>query len=142
MSINKLKLNKEKTEFLLIHLKFRLQQCLPSICFGQDIVQPSQTARNAVTFDSTMSMLPHIKTVCKSAFYHLCNLSHIRKFISMETFKTLRYVRKCTQISISVTKCPLALLPNFNITHVSEYRQFMSQSVPQMLLVKTGLKNG
>ena len=43
---------------------------------------------------------------------------------------------RCTRISISVTKCPLALLPNFNITCVSEYRQFMSQSVPQMLLFK------
>ena len=40
MSINKLKLNKEKTEFLFIHSKFRLQHCLPSICFGQDTVQP------------------------------------------------------------------------------------------------------
>ena len=79
MSINKLKLNKEKTEFLFIHSKFRLQHCLPSICFGQDTVQPSQTARNiGVTFDSTMSMLPHINTVCKSAFYHLRNLSRIR----------------------------------------------------------------
>ena len=43
---------------------------------------------------------------------------------------------RCTRISISVTKCPLALLANFNITCVSEYRQFMSQSVPQMLLFK------
>ena len=43
---------------------------------------------------------------------------------------------RCKRISISVTKCPLALLANFNITCVSEYRQFMSQSVPQMLLFK------
>ena len=43
---------------------------------------------------------------------------------------------RCTRISISVMKCPLALLANFNITCVSEYRQFMSQSVPQMLLFK------
>ena len=79
MSINKLKLNNEKTEFLFIHSKFRLQHCLPSICFGQDTVEPSQTARNiGVTFDRTMSMLPHINTVCKSAFYHFRNLSRIR----------------------------------------------------------------
>ena len=43
---------------------------------------------------------------------------------------------RCTRISISVTKCPLALLANFNITCVSEYIQLMSQSVPQMLLFK------
>ena len=68
----------------------QLQQCLPSICFGQDTTQPSQTARNiGVTFDSIISMLPHINTVCKSALYHLRNLSRIRKFISTETAKTL-----------------------------------------------------
>ena len=40
---------------------------------------------------------------------------------------------RCTRIAISVTKCPLALLPNFNITRFSEYRQLMSQSVPLLL---------
>ena len=44
------------------------------------------------------------------------------------------HIIRCTRISISVTKYPLALLPNFNITHVTEYGQKMSQSVPQMLL--------
>ena len=42
------------------------------------------------------------------------------------------------QISISVTKCPQALLANFYITCVSKYRQLTSQSVPQMLLFKSG----
>ena len=32
---------------------------------------------------------------------------------------------RCTQISISVTKCLIALLPNFNITRFPEYRQLM-----------------
>ena len=44
----------------------------------------------------------------------------------------------CTRVSISVTKCPLALLPNFKITRASEYRQLTSKSVPQMLLLKKG----
>ena len=109
MSINKL-----KTEFLFIHSKYRLQHCLPSICFGQDTVQPSQTARNiGVTFDSTMSMLPHINTVCKSAFYHLRNLSRIRKFISTETAKTLVH----TFISSKLDHCNSLLynLPKYAV---------------------------
>ena len=32
---------------------------------------------------------------------------------------------RCMQISISVTKCLIALLPNFNITRFPEYRQLM-----------------
>ena len=43
---------------------------------------------------------------------------------------------RCMRISISATKCPFALLANFDITHVSEYRQFMSQSVLQIMLFK------
>ncbi|CAH3017940.1 unnamed protein product [Porites evermanni] len=29
-----------------------------------------------------MSMLPHVNAVCKSAFYNLCNISRIKKFLS------------------------------------------------------------
>ena len=58
MSLNKLKLNKDKTEFLYLYSKHNLQQSLPPIRFGQDIIQPSQFARNiGVIFDSTMTML-------------------------------------------------------------------------------------
>ena len=49
--------------------------------------------------------------------------------ISSEICPGLTLIR-CTRISISVMKCPHALLPNFNITHFSEYRQLMSQCPP------------
>ena len=42
-----------------------------------------------VVFDSTMSMLPHVNSVCKSAFYHLRNISRIRKLLSTKTTETL-----------------------------------------------------
>ena len=34
-------------------------------------------------------MLPHVNSVCKSAFYHLCNISRIRKFLSSKTTEIL-----------------------------------------------------
>ncbi|KAL9965352.1 hypothetical protein ACROYT_G029141 [Oculina patagonica] len=56
MSLNKLKLNKDKTELLFLYSKHNPQQSLPPIRFGQDIIQPSQFARNiCVIFDSTMT---------------------------------------------------------------------------------------
>ena len=43
-------------------------------------------ARNiGVVFDNTMSMLPHVKFICKTAFYHLRNIALIRKFLSVKT---------------------------------------------------------
>ena len=59
---------------------------LPPPHFGCDIIQPSSSSRNiGVVFDSTMSMLPHVK----SAFYHLRNISRIRKLLSTKTIETL-----------------------------------------------------
>ena len=90
MALNKLKLNKHRTELLYFYSKHNPQQSLPSLHFGSDIIQPFSSSRNiGVVFDSTMSMLPHVKSVCKSAFYHLRNISRIRKLLSTKTIETL-----------------------------------------------------
>ena len=90
MSLNKLKLNKDKTELLYLYSKYCPQQSLPPLRFGSDTIQPSLCSRNiGVVFDSTMSMLPHVNSVCKSAFYHLRNISRIRKLLSTTTTETL-----------------------------------------------------
>ena len=91
IALNKLKLNKDKTELLYLYSKHNPQQSLPPLCSGSDIIQPSLCSRNiSVVFDSNMSMLPHVKSVCKSAFYHLRNIqSRIRKLLSTKTTETL-----------------------------------------------------
>ena len=83
MALNKLKLPlftaQPSTVFTSIPLRF-----------GSDIIQPSSSSRNVgVVFDSTMSMLPQVKSVCKSAFYHLRNISRKRKLLSTKTTETL-----------------------------------------------------
>jgi len=117
MSLKKLKLNKDKTELLYLYSKHNPQQSLPSIRFGQDIIQPSQFARNiGVIFDSTMSMLPHISSICKSASYHLRNISRIRKFLSTKTTEILVHafvsskLDHCNSLLYNVPKCALKKL--------------------------------
>ena len=79
MSINRLKLNKDKTELRYLFSKYNPQQSLPPLRFGTDIIKPSPHARNiGAIFDTTMSMLPHVNNVCKSAFYHLRTISCIQ----------------------------------------------------------------
>ena len=86
MSINRLKLNKDKTELLYLFSKYNPQQSLPPLRFGTDTIKPSSHARNiGAIFDTTMSMLPHVNNVCKSAFYHLHTISRIRKYLSTQT---------------------------------------------------------
>ena len=77
MSINRLKLNKDKTELLYLFSKYNPQQSLPPLRFGTDTIKPSSHARNiGAIFDTTMSMLPHVNNACKSAFYHLHHFPH------------------------------------------------------------------
>ena len=47
-------------------------------------------ARNIVAiFNTTMSMLPYVNSVCKSALYQLCNISRIRNFLCSKTTEVL-----------------------------------------------------
>ena len=53
-------------------------------------IHPSDSARNIrAIFDSTMSMLPLVNSVCKLAFYQLCNISRISKLLTSKTTEIL-----------------------------------------------------
>ena len=47
-------------------------------------------ARNlGVLFNENMTLLPHINNTCKTAFYYIPNIRRIRKYLSVETARTL-----------------------------------------------------
>ena len=92
MTTNKLELNNDKTELLILHSRFRLPPRLPSIKIGTDIIKPTNKARNiGVIFDNTVTMSFHINNIVKykGAFYHLRNEAKIRKYINDTTAKVL-----------------------------------------------------
>ena len=90
MSANKLKLNADKTELLVIGSKFRPRPEIPFVNVGAESIKPSRDARNiGVMFDDTMNFEKQVATICKSAFYHLRNILRIRKYLSVENAKTL-----------------------------------------------------
>jgi hypothetical protein len=86
MDQNMLKLNQAKTEGLFLtspHYKNHISA--PHFTFGHEDIIPAPAARNiGVIFDSNLIMADHIKTICKSAHYHLRNIGAIRKFITKE----------------------------------------------------------
>ena len=86
-----LKLNEDKTEFMLIqsrHAKNPLT--VNSLRVGQSFVEPTQCAKNiGVTFDCQLSMDKHIRNVSRSAFYSLRNISNIRKYLTTTSATTL-----------------------------------------------------
>jgi hypothetical protein len=90
MTLNKLNLNKYKTELLFVYSRHSPQLFFPLLRFGSDMIKHSDSAKNiGVILDSTMTVIPHVKTVCKTAFYHLRNISRIRKYISIKNTETL-----------------------------------------------------
>ena len=80
MISNKLKINDDKTEFLVLTSKSHSSACKHSINIGTSTIQPSRSAKNlGVTLDSTLSMEKHIASVSQSCLYQSRNISAIRK---------------------------------------------------------------
>ena len=87
---NKLKLNKRKTELLVISSRFRNKPSQITVKIGNECIFPSASARNiGVMFQEDLSMSKHINNVCKSSFYHLRRLFKIRKYLDLKTTKIL-----------------------------------------------------
>ena len=89
--MNYLKLNADKTEFMLIGSKKQLDKIqVDHITVGCSNITPVKRARNlGFTIDSTMSLHQHISQVVQSTSNNLRNLSKIRKYFSQQATKQL-----------------------------------------------------
>ena len=83
-------MNDDKTELLILHSRYRRQPSLEFVTVGHWSVSPTPSTRNiGVVFDSTMNFEKHISEICKSAFFHIRNISPTRKYLSTESTRTL-----------------------------------------------------
>ena len=87
---NKLMLNDEKTEFLVIGTSKQLSKVSVSIRVGDVDVIPVHSAKNLGSWlDSHMDVATHITKTCGSAFFYLYNIRHIRKYLTSECTEKL-----------------------------------------------------
>ena len=63
MSLNNLRLNKDKTELLCLYSKHRSITSLPPLRFGKDTIHPSYSARTIGVIFLSFSMLPYVNSV-------------------------------------------------------------------------------
>ena len=88
MSENKLKLNPDKTEFIVFGAKDRfkwLSDSFPVNILG-NCLSPTDVVRNlGVLFDAKFCFTNHVNFVIKSCFISLRDLHHIRRFLSVDT---------------------------------------------------------
>ena len=94
----KLKLNPEKTEFIIIgdrQARESLINKFPTQLLGNSIfptdtirnsISPTDTVKNlGVTLDSGNTFTSHITNMCRACYYHLKEIGRICKFLSMDT---------------------------------------------------------
>ena len=91
MLTDKLKLNDDKTEFMLTGTKQQLSKVnIDYLTVGSIDVVPVTVARNLGTwFDSKLNLQEQIHKTCKSGFFHLYNIRRIRKYLSQESARNL-----------------------------------------------------
>ena len=92
MSTNKLKLNPDKTEFLLIGKERQWSKYLsmfPIELLGVK-TNPAKSAHNlGVIFDTNFTFRSHISVVCNSCFYHMRDLRRVFRHHDLDSAKLL-----------------------------------------------------
>ena len=87
MSSSMLRLNTEKTEFIIFgsHAQLKkLHSYLPVRIFGE-FLHPSAVVKNlGVWFDANLSFGDHVRNICKTCFIQLCDLRWVRQYLTDE----------------------------------------------------------
>ena len=136
MSASKLKLNPDKTGFILFGSKKqweRLNVCFPIDILGNPL-HPTESVRNlGVWFDSDFSFSKHAQNVCKSCFFQLRDFRNIRQFltqdaaVSVATALVSSRLDYCNSLFRSLTKFNLHRLQSIQnsaariVTNSSKY---------------------
>ena len=115
MRENKVLLNEEKTEFLLMGTKQQLAKVdIGHIKVGKVNIAPHSPVKNlGVWFDSNLSMVDHITKTYSAAFYYLYNIRRIRKYLTKECTETLihgfisSHLDCCNSLLFGVPECHL-----------------------------------
>ena len=101
MSGNKLKLNPDKTEFLLIgHKRQRIKYLamFPVDLLGLQTTSAKAARKLGVVFDTNFSFRSHVSTVCRSCRYHIRDLRRICRYLSFDSAKLLAHALVCSRL--------------------------------------------
>ena len=114
MLVNRLKLNKAMTELLVISAKHLPMPTVQEISVVSETIRSSQKARNiGVIFDNHFLFNDQVASICKSSFYHLRNISYLRKYLSSTTTEIL--VHAFVSSKLDYCNSLLYGLPNYQV---------------------------
>ena len=82
MLIHELKLNDDKTEFIIFQSKYHENRySTSSLNFQNNIFEPSDSVRNLGAY---LTMERHVSELCRSSHYHVRQIGQIRKYITRD----------------------------------------------------------
>ena len=118
LSCNTLKLNDDKTEVLLISTPFFCNKFpAMNIKVGDTSVKASHYVRNlGVLVDQKIDMSDHIKSVCRTSFMQLRNLSKIKSSLTRESLEKVIHalissrLDYCNSLLYGLPSCSIAKL--------------------------------
>jgi hypothetical protein len=87
LAANFLKLNDDKTEFVVIGSKGQVTKAgVTGISIGESIIRTTTKARNiGGVMDSSYGLHSHVSMMCSSAYLHMRNVGKIRKYLDSRT---------------------------------------------------------
>ena len=90
MMENKLKLNKDKTEVIVIcHSRQRHKLQDFTVKVGDTEIVPATSARNlGVMFDQNISIVYQVTAICKATNFHFRNIWRIQRFLTKKSAET------------------------------------------------------
>ena len=118
MTQNMLQLNESKTDVILFGTKNILGALdRPSINIGDAVISNSDSVRNlGCVQDSELKLDMHVNQICRSAYYHLRNISKIRRYLPLDVTEQLVHsfvtsrIDFCNSLLIGIKKCHLQKL--------------------------------
>ena len=91
MFTNRLKLNMDKTEFIIFETRQQLSKvCCDSISVKNETIYSRPVVRNlGVLLDQELKMKYHVFHILQTSYMHIRKLRSLRKYITQESMKTL-----------------------------------------------------
>lgn len=133
MITNKLKINDDKTEFLILGSKNTLQKVGSSLelLVGNSSIKPSTSARNlGATFDKHMSMEAQVTNTCKSVHHHLRNIGSLRSVLTKSS--TTQLVHSLISSRLDYCNSLLKGIPDVQIQRLQRLQNHAARIVSRI----------
>ena len=133
MRVNMLKLNSEMTEVVLFTSKHNTMQMNVTVRVGDtDITSVNSVKNLGVIFDSAMNMEQHLNSVCRSGYYQLRNIVHIRRYLTNDATQPL--VNRLVASRLDYCNALLSGLHQTSINNIGHTRRYLTTDVTQSLV--------